>query len=207
MTDRRADCIRRSDLSIYALDVPLAKETAPPGRKLVETERRWTSSIWSFGGHSFHRRSCTRHRLLPVPVANLVVGWIAQELACGGPTPRGLLALATSDDQIEARDARSRAQPMEAMEGPREQCRTAAAPCDLGAGRRHGCRSVRGSPKRLIRTEEIVAYARRTILRSSFRRIRLAASLPLNVASVFNGGRVAIPFRGSRLSWSRAVSG
>jgi hypothetical protein len=78
-------------------------------------------------------------------------------------------------------------------------------PCDRGTGRRHRCRTARRPPKRPMQSEETVVFARRTILRSCFPWVRLAAMLPVNGASIPHGDRAAIPFWGSRLSWSRAV--
>src|SRR5262249_49329129 len=72
-------------------------------------------------------------------------------------------------------------------------------PCDRGTGRRHRCRTARGPPKRLMRPEGTVVFARRTVLRSSFPRVRLAAILPVSVASMPHGEWAAIPLRGSRL--------
>ena len=56
------------------------------------------------------------------------------------------------------------------MEGPREQPTNCRHPtCDPGTGRCHTCRTARRPPKRLTRLEETVVFARRQVLRSSFR--------------------------------------
>jgi hypothetical protein len=57
---------------------------------------------------------------------------------------------------------------MESMEGPGKQppnCRL--TPCDRGTGRRHTCWPARGPPKRLMRPEGTVVFARRMVLWSS----------------------------------------
>jgi hypothetical protein len=59
--------------------------------------------------------------------------------------------------------------PIELMEGSRKQppnCRD--PPCDRGTGQRQSCRTTRPPPKRLIRPEGTVVFARRAVLRSSF---------------------------------------
>src|SRR5262249_38939626 len=78
-------------------------------------------------------------------------------------------------------------------------------PRDRRTGRRHIRPTARGPPRRLALPEGTVVYARRRVLRSSIPWGRLAAILPLNVASMSHEGRAAILFRGSRLSWCRAA--
>jgi hypothetical protein len=78
-------------------------------------------------------------------------------------------------------------------------------PCDRGTGRRHFRRTAQGPPERLTRPEGAVVLARRTVLRSSIARVRLAAIPPVKVASMPHGGRAAILSQGSRLSWNRVV--
>src|SRR5262249_49507372 len=78
-------------------------------------------------------------------------------------------------------------------------------PCDRGTGRRHSCRTARGPPNRLKQPEETVVCARRQVLRSCSPWGRLAAILPVIVASMSHGGRAAILFRRSRLSWNWAL--
>src|SRR5215471_12465018 len=95
---------------------------------------------------------------------------------------------------------------MVSMEGPRKQPPNYRhPPCDHRTGRRQRRPTARGPPRRLTLPEGTVVYARRRVLRSSIPWGRLAAILPVNVASMSHGGRAAILSRGSRLSWSRAV--
>ena len=80
---------------------------------------------------------------------------------------------------------------MESMEGPRKQPPSYRdPPCDRGTGRRRSCRTARGPPERLMRPEGAVVLARRTVLRSSSPRVRLAAIPPVKVASMPHGGEV-----------------
>src|SRR5215471_5932669 len=92
---------------------------------------------------------------------------------------------------------------MVSMEGPRKQPPNYRhPPCDHRTGRRQRRPTARGPPRRLTLPEGTVVSARRRVLRSCSPWGRLAAILPVNVASMSHGGRAAILFRRSRLSWS-----
>jgi hypothetical protein len=90
---------------------------------------------------------------------------------------------------------------MESMERPHEQSANLRhTRRDRGTGRRHSCRTARGSPKRLTQAEGAVVLARRTVLRSSSPRLCLAGIPPVKVASMHRRGWAAVLSRGSRMS-------